>query len=160
MTNPVTAKVILNALWDGQIPVNIESIIKRLSIDIRSMTMDEQARNPNSHAYADVEKNGQRYISLASHSSRTRERFTLAHELGHHALMHPLPKDRDEKSTYGMDYHEIEANSFAAEILMPEDSLRNKINRGQTNIQHLADIYEVSYDAMYYRLKNLGFILE
>jgi len=54
--------------------------------------------------------------------SNDRKRFTLAHELGH-LLMHilggfPIPDYRDK---------EQEANAFASNFLMPEDSIKNSL---------------------------------
>lgn len=58
----------------------------------------------------------------------TRQRFTMAHELGHlllheyktpHADGPQTVRFRDGKSAMGSDREEIEANQFAAEILMP-----------------------------------------
>ncbi len=153
--NPVKATVILEKLWDGVVPVDIEGIIRRLSIVIQKKPL---ARG--SSGYALLELDGSRSIIVNSEDSYVRQRFTLAHELGHHALMHIKPGgscDRDERASYGMDYYEIEANNFAAEILMPEEKLRADVGQSYTDIHKLADKYEVSYDAMYYRLKNLGF---
>lgn len=64
----------------------------------------------------------------AAHAD-VRQRFTVAHELGH-LLMHryTMPHAdgkfvvhfRNAKSATGSDREEIEANRFAAELLMPE----------------------------------------
>ncbi|EGR0412536.1 MULTISPECIES: ImmA/IrrE family metallo-endopeptidase [Vibrio] len=152
MPNPVSARTILRELWDGSIPVNIENIVRSLSIEIRRTPL-------RGSGFADIE-GGQRVIGINSNDCATRQRFTMAHELGHHALMHSLPRDRDEIASYGIDYYEIEANNFAAEMLMPESSLNKDVPRftygGSIQIQPLADLYNVSYDAMYFRLKNLG----
>lgn len=153
MSNPVSARTILSELWDGNIPVNIEQIIRMLSIDIIYES------NLKGSGFADI-KDGRRIIGINNNDPKVRQRFTMAHELGHHALMHSLPRDRDEVASYGIDFFEIEANNFAAEMLMPLESLQQDIQRNTVNgyiqIQQLADLYSVSYDAMYFRLKNLG----
>lgn len=155
MPNPVSADMILNQLWDRSIPVNIERIIHLLSIDMIKV----RDNSLKGSGYADLQ-NGRRIIAINASECNERQRFTMAHELGHHALMHSLPRDRDEVASYGIDYFEIEANNFAAEILMPREYITADIDRfssnGQIDVPSLAKRYNVSYDAMYFRLKNLG----
>jgi Zn-dependent peptidase ImmA (M78 family) len=117
-------------------------------------------------------------IAVNSNQSSTRKRFTIAHELAHFLLEHRPDEDhldweftvlrRDEKSSEGTDTREIEANAFAANLLMPKDFLRRDlaryINRNGTvelseeDRLNLARKYRVSDVAMTYRLVNLAFI--
>lgn len=115
-------------------------------------------------------------IGINTATSRRRQRFSIAHELGH-LLMHegkPLIVDhsvlinrRDDLSTAGTDRQEIEANGFAAAILMPRDmllrTLRTEIEIAQFDsrdelIARMARIFDVSTEAMGYRLINLNII--
>lgn len=106
----------------------------------------------------------------ASHAP-TRQRFTIAHELGH-LLLHesrPMIVDthlyrRDEVSSMGTKPEEREANGFAAELLMPaafvEDEVRELVDQ-QPNVtarrlvEQLAKRFDVSPQAMEIRLGNL-----
>ena len=61
---------------------------------------------------------------------------------------------------------ELEANAFAAGLLMPEVLLDEYLEKHShldlekpTDIKALAEEFEVSRPAMEYRLKNLGFVL-
>ena len=65
-----------------------------------------------------------------------RKRFTIAHELGHlmlhkneklHVDSSSLVALRSELSSMAVDDHEIEANQFAAELLMPFEFLKRDI---------------------------------
>lgn len=62
-------------------------------------------------------------VLLNSNQSSGRKRFTLAHELGHHALPGHLsrggPPKADKELFVGRDALEREADRFAAELLMP-----------------------------------------
>jgi Zn-dependent peptidase ImmA (M78 family) len=105
--------------------------------------------------------------------AQTRQRFTIAHELGH-LLMHegrPLIVDhvvrahvnlRDDRSSLATDREEIDANQFAANVLMPSSFLRELFGKqlgrktGDAVIAHLAKAFAVSEQAMEYRLINLG----
>jgi len=111
-----------------------------------------------------------------SHSS-TRQRFTLAHELGH-LLLHgyTLPhadrgyklRFRNAKSSEGSVFEEVEANQFAAELLMPEDMLLEKLegegleyvpageDEGEDpRLSRIANELKVSRQALAIRLSNL-----
>lgn len=70
---------------------------------------------------------------------------------------------RNNNSSTGESYREIEANSFAAALLMPKKLLQKElINNTQKisdiKIKSLAKKFEVSTQAMSIRLINLGFI--
>ncbi len=107
-----------------------------------------------------------------------RQRYTIGHELAHHFLHHEGEREhvdwqftvlrRDGKSSEGTDANEIEANFFAANLLMPKDFLRSDVAQlarfngeaalGEADIKRLARRYEVSSLAMSYRLVSLGLI--
>lgn len=116
-------------------------------------------------------------IGINSMHSKTRRRFSIAHELGHLVLHHKqLFVDklvridfRDKSSTLAIDPEEIEANAFAAELLMPRDLISKEISRKLSKrssppkkenlVNNLASIFKVSPQAMEYRLNNLGIII-
>jgi Zn-dependent peptidase ImmA (M78 family) len=119
-------------------------------------------------------------IGVNTRTSRKRQRFTIAHEIGH-ILLHkgkPLIVDhsvridrRDEVSSIGTEVQEIEANSFAATLLMPREivieyiknyvekvsSSGSRISREALTAE-LARDFDVSSEAMGYRLINLGIL--
>jgi Zn-dependent peptidase ImmA (M78 family) len=95
-----------------------------------------------------------------------RKRFTIAHELGHHFL-HLLAADGDfvdtqvdlfrdaEAGESGSRTVEVQANQFAAALLMPEGLVREAFGRTQ-NLSELARLFNVSEEAMAIRLGRLG----
>jgi Zn-dependent peptidase ImmA (M78 family) len=113
-------------------------------------------------------------IAVNRHHAATRRRFTVAHELGH-LLLHqgrPVIVDhvvrarinlRDHRSSLATEREEIEANRFAAYLLMPpkfvHDELEAALRRGldeHATIERLARRFGVSAQAMEFRLTNLG----
>lgn len=65
---------------------------------------------------------GEPIIAVNAGDWSTRQRFTLAHELGHVVCGHSgrLPKDTAETfADQGRDPREVQANAFASELLMP-----------------------------------------
>lgn len=121
------------------------------------------------------QENGHIIIGVNALHAKTRQRFTIAHELGHLELHHreelyvdrrfPVLR-RDERSTQAIDPAEIEANTFAADLLMPSGLLTLDVQETLTPIdfeddgvvRSLADRYKVSVQAMLFRLTNLGLI--
>jgi hypothetical protein len=88
----------------------------------------------------------------------TRQRFTVAHEIGH-LLLHYDPsipdrvQFRDHISMLGVDPMEREANRFAAELLMPAWMVHAFLP-GRT-VGQLAAIFDVSEPAMGIRVQAL-----
>ena len=119
-------------------------------------------------------------IGVNSTHHANRQRFTVAHELGH-LLLHPpeaVHVDREEQafdlklrsreSSDGTDPEEIESNMFAAELLMPTSFIQNDFHkyRGldlmdpktEQVLEELASRYEVSTQALTYRVVKLGLL--
>ncbi|QQD75886.1 ImmA/IrrE family metallo-endopeptidase [Curtobacterium sp. YC1] len=101
-------------------------------------------------------------IYLNSEHAPVRQRFTTAHELGHYFAVEEhaggeqkvFVHRRDSQSSCGTNSEEIFANQFAAELLMPETEVRRLRALGLDALE-LARRFNVSYDAMNFRLKNL-----
>ena len=105
-----------------------------------------------------------------------RRRFTIAHELGHlllHAETTTTPHVdtslsvwfRDSSSSKGDQWQEVEANLFAAELLMPAHLLEKELHAltrfdldKDERIEHFAEHFQVSSQALLIRLANLGYL--
>ncbi|WP_305787838.1 ImmA/IrrE family metallo-endopeptidase [Symbioplanes lichenis] len=152
----------------------------RPPIDVEKLALAEGivvARNEfsgNESGFA-LSQGETRIIGVNSSTHPRRQRFTIAHELGHLLLHHkPLIVDhsilvsrRNEISALGTDQEEIEANAFAAALLMPADAVERELSNAMKRIrdfdrdravQKLASVFDVSTDAMGYRLVNLNLI--
>lgn len=126
-----------------------------------------------------------RIIGINSAHVRGRQRFTIAHELGH-LLLHEgrqiivdkairVPSTggaainlRDRTSSLATDTEEIQANSFAAELLLPADLVKSAVNAALHEqksisddelIKILADQFRVSGQAVELRLTKLRILL-
>ena len=109
------------------------------------------------------------YIRFNNNESPQRQKFTIAHELGHYVLHKDIPlfveKNeavlyRNMDSTTGELLKEKEANAFAASLLMPKFMIDEQIDiipNGIDPVSHLSEVFKVSSQAMYYRLNNLGY---
>jgi Zn-dependent peptidase ImmA (M78 family) len=125
----------------------------------------------------------QKIIGVNATHAVARQRFTIAHELGHLVLHEGRPvivdktirfrlNLRDGKSSLASDAQEIQANQFAAELLMPASLIEHHVNivlkkakkaKG-TNfsdddlIAEMAIMFNTSKQAMEYRLANMRII--
>lgn len=120
-----------------------------------------------------VLQDGNPVISINHREDTKRQRFTVAHEIGHyilHAKNQPLFIDKNPKimfrnnaSSTGEILIEREANAFAAALLMPAELVREEVskipNTSRDAVKHLSEQFLVSEQAMSFRLSNLGYYL-
>jgi Zn-dependent peptidase ImmA (M78 family) len=137
-----------------EFPVDPMAIAKRMGINLVS----EQSAVSGT-AYCSPE--GACWITYNMFDHPVRQRFTVAHEIGHHVLGHTQygRRFRDNPENYSMSSlpEEREANSFAAELLMPLSQLEYMLYvQNVDDISQLAEIFNVSEIAMAIRLRNLG----
>ena len=152
--------------------VDIETIIKDCNIRLEYMDLDDKLSGQ-----FNIGQNGSCLIVVNKNHHKNRQRFTLAHELGHYTSYKitnkiggridyidgrvDVIKNRDDDSSLGTDLEEMFANKFAAAILMPRQWLLNnfdKKNNIDEEIRRISLKLEVSIDALKYRLLNLKII--
>ena len=105
-------------------------------------------------------------IGFNQNHSPARQRFSIAHELGHYLNGHEdfSVDGKGEKIRIDGQFdwsdpqqrNEMEANEFAAELLMPSDLIkRDAASQGKLDARQLAERYEVSEQAMWIQLIDL-----
>ena len=139
------------------IPFDIKRLLHYYEISVCYEDMDELS------GY--VEKRGNRwFIGVNIYQSKRRQRFTMAHELGHICLhANEITSRREETIFFRAQLTtriEKEANDFASDLLIPAALLRTKIAEGRKKLSELADIFDVSIDAMRYKAFKLNLISE
>jgi len=101
-------------------------------------------------------------IVLASHTGPTRDRFTIAHEIGHFVLHYLYPKSKGmnvepiEAKRYGSGRVEWEANWFAAGFLMPKAPFIAAFEEHLGDINTIAEQFKVSVESVKIRVEFLG----
>lgn len=160
----------------SRVPVNVDRIAKKLGVTVKYEPMDDELSGMI------FIREGQPIIGINSMHSANRKRFTLAHELGHYRLHSSLVSSevhldtnfsgglyRNSESAAGVNRIEIEANAFAAELLMPAHFIEEEIENCEIDlltdpfldssaekyIVELAKKYKVSTLAMQTRIVNL-----
>jgi Zn-dependent peptidase ImmA (M78 family) len=147
-------------------PIHLERILQHFGIRQVTLTGSGDIFG------AIICRDGTFTIAVNPEQHPNRQRFTIAHELGHFfchpsTTMEHVDGDfrvawRNTASSAGVDWKEIEANRFAAGLLMPEAMLRKDVNDfrvlDRDALQQLAIRYQVSRVAMQFRLIHLGLL--
>ena len=157
------------------LPINIHQVVRKKNIDLIEYDFGEDVSGVLLY---DGEK---ATIGYSINNGSNRQRFTIAHELGHYMLGHQRkgvfvdtpdkyfpPLFRNKDSSTGESLQEQEANAFAAAILMPEPLLLEQIAAIQKLGKHLIEDYDIadvlaknfciSPQAMTFRLNKLDII--
>lgn len=137
-------------------PLNIAELARALGIDIRFEPMEDDY----SGELKKDKKTGKWVMTVNSLHHPHRQRFTIAHEIGHrirHAANRDEFKDKVFFRNNESNWMEIEANSFAAELLMPEERFRKLVDSGVTIVEKIATHFQVSSMAVRVRAKKLGY---
>lgn len=101
-------------------------------------------------------------ILLNGTDAAARLRFTLAHELGHHVLAHEQSVDTHADLRRPVRQMEVQANGFAAELLVPVPAVRAWVAGhappavGLVEVVELAARFGISAPAALFRLQAAG----
>lgn len=149
-------------------PVPVDRIAKLLGAVVRFSPLDEELSGMI-HIRDDVP-----IIGVNSLHHPNRQRFTVAHEIGHLILHRDLITAsvhvdkafpalmRGVKSTLGTDAVEIDANAFASQLLMPKLLLDQAMGTKPVDFEDdapmeaLAKKFRVSRKVVEFRLAHLG----
>lgn len=144
-------------------PVHVEKVAAHLGATVKYSPFEGELAGVLARDDARV------VIGVNSSHHPNRQRFTIAHECGH-LLLHEgeayvdtgfRVNWRDDVSSKAVDHREIEANRFAAELLMPHRMLIADLREhgidleNEDAIKSLAKRYGVSEQAMTHRISNL-----
>lgn len=158
------------------VPVNLEKVAMFLGANVHEQVLEDQVSG------ALVIKDRAKHILVNSTHHVNRQRFTIAHELGH-LTIHASEVDqlfvdtqirvyqrRGESGSAA--YHsegstttpeqERQANAFAAALLMPAELLKIRVDQNMLVDEHdiavLSREFGVSEQAMYIRLQRLNLV--
>ncbi|TLD94490.1 ImmA/IrrE family metallo-endopeptidase [Helicobacter jaachi] len=149
------AQKTLKAHSDGEYPIKVVDLAHAMGLRV----METKFTKDSIAGLLDM---NERTIYIAKSEGYARKRFSIAHEIGHYVLhKEECQKEgrhisyRDEISSLGFEIKEIEANFFAANLLMPKESVMSLVLEGYT-LEEMAHYFNVSNVSMGYRLKFLG----
>jgi|SRR5471030_2735354 len=136
-------------------PLDVTSLTQKLGI---AMRMEPMAGEESGSLKKD--KAGKWVMTINSLQHPHRQRFTIAHELGHY-IKHTVLKENFLDTTFFRNEEsnpmEHEANKFAAELLMPQELFISFIENVSKQVDDLAKHFQVSSMAIRIRAKQLGY---
>jgi Zn-dependent peptidase ImmA (M78 family) len=149
------ARQVLEELGITDPPVDVEAVAGDLGLTVRYVVRAGafEGRLIREHMVIEVNKRHHRH----------KQRFTLSHEIGHFVLSHsPVFSRFDDRGMADPSrVNERQANAFGSELLVPEPAVRahwTKVRRDEKPIEKMAEAFDVSSEAMYYRLADLDLL--
>lgn len=164
------ANAVLKKYKCKEAPIHVEDIAHQMGVDIMRSDLEDDLSG-----FLVIKDKKKTIVVNGNHHPR-RQRFTIAHEIGHLALHIKDDEDslfmekkkvynRNLKSSTGVDPKEIEANRFAASLLLPEELLNKYIKEASSHFEEsgddnnlivsLARKFNVSQTAVTHRLSSL-----
>ncbi|MFA5841120.1 MAG: ImmA/IrrE family metallo-endopeptidase [Candidatus Paceibacterota bacterium] len=158
-----------------KIEIKTQEILDTLNIKSRPVPIEEIAiaqkikisRAPSKEFSGMlIRKDGHALIGINNNEAPVRQRFSIAHELGHFFLHQQddtfVDYRKELKENDIKNFKETEADQFAAALLMPKKFLEEDVKKlnshgiSEKEIKTLCDMYKVSEKAMTFRLINLN----
>jgi len=165
-----TAEKLVERLGLNSAPIDVEKIAEDLGLRVVAENLGSDISGLL------VSKDGMASIAVERREPPVRRRFTIAHEIGHFLLRHHLQRNelvhaderwqviyRSPKASEGLDPMEVQANQFAATLLMPTKILKDRVEHLQKplterDVKKLTTEFKVSEQAMTIRLSGLGLL--
>jgi len=167
---------LLEKLNIASLPIDLDYILQRLDIQKREFDIFDEETYDYSGCISIV--NSKARIEISPLDPDTRQRFTIAHEIGHYLYDFPenlndVTKEdsriTDKKFYRGnkSDPKEVRANRFASQLLMPKDMVVSSAKEildehdemeADLFTRKMAEIFNVSMQAVEIRLSQLGII--
>lgn len=148
------------------LPIDPVTIANKAGIKVHNATFSDEGVSGM------VARRGKNITMLVNQSDPPyRKRFSIAHELGHHFLhltedgeivtkkidlfrVYFKPEDKGDEEKR----RDVEANQFAAALLMPETFVKDFYEKKSLNLKQMAKKFNVSEEAMGIRLEVLRLI--
>ncbi|MHB8858646.1 MAG: ImmA/IrrE family metallo-endopeptidase [Thermoleophilia bacterium] len=150
------AQALLEMLNISKPPVDVNAVAKSLGFEVLPYDF------PDDVSAILMVEDGEQVIGVNKNHPEVRQRFSIAHELGHFISGHDdfaggNKYFKDGTFNYGdsQNRSELEANEFAAELVMPEKFLREDVINNGLEVPNLAKKYNVSQQALWIQLINL-----
>lgn len=148
---------ILKLHWDQSVPVNLARIAKGMGL---VMTLSDQLQ---AAALLDLSPHNKARLTLNTRQNTVRQRYAVAHAMGHLALHHLRPGSQraivlsDNFALAPDSRLDTEANHFALGLLMPQQVVTYCLNDlALADLTALADMFEVAPQLVKQRLADLN----
>lgn len=143
----------LAELFNYKIGGDIKKIVSNLGGNIVYREYDDIFLPDDGTIFVDGPNNFE--IHLPNFTGPLRDRFTIAHEIGHYVLHSRFGENKIKVARFGSGPTEREADWFAAGFLMPEEEFKKDYKK-PLSLEMIAAKYLVSVDVASVRAKQLG----
>lgn len=136
-------------------PLDVSALARLFNIRVRSIPLEN-----DTSGYLEEGAEGWGIFVNALHHPR-RQRFTVAHELGHFFLHKDRKKKFIDKKLFRngeSNQIETQANKFAADLLMPEIDFKEYVTNSSSKVEFIAEYFGVSAMAVRVRASELGYV--
>lgn len=137
-------------------PVRLNEIIKHVPAHHNLIVRGTKEHLPTGVYAMTYRESGMTLIGYNENASVNRQKFSVAHELGHLYMGHLHGQSSIDLNS--SDNDEIEANQFAASLIMPPSLIKQSIKSGVKDVEELAKLYEVSTEAMWWQFTKNGLL--
>ena len=163
----LSPKNILNTYWDSErnvYPIDIAKMLYNMGIRIFSYDFSKFDNDDSKFVGAILTNETDITLLYRERESKSRSRFVLAHELAHCCLRNFNMQSNPHVEYYceeiSTDLHELKADMFARELLVPLKELRKilmtKYPDSLPEVVTLSEMFVVPLDVMTERLKELN----
>lgn len=128
-----------------KVPVDLDEVIQGIGIPVQAIHLERDGLTR-------MDENGLCFIMYNNRAPLVRQRFTLAHEIGHVALDH-VHLGVDTSQCF-KDSREKEANAFASELLIPSSDLKKFVKNKDKTMQDIIQRYQVSNEAAFWAVNG------
>lgn len=142
-------------------PVDVHKVLQHLGINLLPYAF------PDKISAILLKENNMFVVGVNENHHPNRQRFSIAHEIGHYLLGHykdvfvdsaEITEGRfDIRDTVQNKIQEQEANYFAGELLIPSEMIKRDFVKIH-NVEEIAKLYKVSKEALWVRLLKLKLV--
>lgn len=155
VNKPAARKLAQKLIKDAKIteaPVSLQKVIEHLQSEFSLDVSRENFSDKVSGLMVNCRSVDKEYTTIVFNENHPwcRRRFTIAHEIGHLLFGHDCRYGENTKE-------EKEADTFAAELLMPKGLLKKDFLNIK-NIPELSKLYRVSQQAMSIKIGDDGLL--
>ncbi len=137
------ARELVRKVRPDAVPVRVEQYAAEIGAEVRV-----EALEPD-EAGCSFEAGCKRFICVNAGDRRTRQRFTICHEIAHFVLKLPSEHMNSPAWSYTRrPLNEIWCDVFAAELLLPIDLFRSRVARSAVSLEAVSSLAE-EFDASF-----------
>lgn len=148
------ARKILQETNSIEIPISVKKILDHYGF--RVVYLDQPPEQ-----FSGILHRGKKAIGINKHHHLFRQRFSIAHELGHYFLEHPDVEQEipDDENSSEFAIYEKEADEFAGELLVPKNLLKQSFKQ-TPNIDSLREKFQVSRHVIIIQVSKYGLLMK